>query len=178
MSAIETYAVSPDISGKRFLAAFGTAVGASAVTGALSYVLLRFLNSSSRSQAAPIWFAGIEVAREWPARKSRCVPRLLPRNHPGFEAGNNAVGNGLIDTRPVAGVCFPHGCYSPRGCCCFCLSARKAAAWDMSDGPSGERGVANGKVFERSFLGVPRFSVGKPKPGGRMALQSAGGSAP
>ncbi len=39
-------------------------------------------------------------------------------------------------------------------------------------------GVANGKVFERSFLGGPRFSVGEPKPGGRMALQSAGGSAP
>ena len=109
MSAIETYAVSRDISGKRFLAALGTAVGASAVTGALSYVLLRFLNSSSRSQAAPIWFAGIEVAREWPARKSRCVPRLLPRNHPGFEAGNDAVGNGLIDTRPVADACFLHG---------------------------------------------------------------------
>ncbi|WP_114207568.1 CPBP family intramembrane glutamic endopeptidase [Acidisarcina polymorpha] len=51
MSAIETYAVSPDISGKRFLAALGTAVGASAVTGALSYVLFRFLDSSSRSQA-------------------------------------------------------------------------------------------------------------------------------
>jgi len=38
-------------------------------------------------------------------------------------------------------------------------------------------GVANGKVFERSFLGGPRLSVGEPKPGGRMALQSAGGRA-
>ena len=36
-------------------------------------------------------------------------------------------------------------------------------------------GVANGKVFERSFLGGPRASVGEPKPGGRMALQSARG---
>jgi hypothetical protein len=38
-------------------------------------------------------------------------------------------------------------------------------------------GVANGKVFERSFLGGPRFSAGEPKPVGRMALQSAGGRA-
>jgi hypothetical protein len=38
-------------------------------------------------------------------------------------------------------------------------------------------GVANGKVFERSFLGVPRVAWGEPKPGGRMALQSAGGRA-
>ena len=38
-------------------------------------------------------------------------------------------------------------------------------------------GVANGKVFERSFLGGPRDSVGEPKPEGRMALQSAGGRA-
>jgi hypothetical protein len=37
MPAIETYAVSSDISGKRFLAALGAAVGTSAVTGALSY---------------------------------------------------------------------------------------------------------------------------------------------
>ena len=51
MAAIETYAASSDISGKRFLAALGAAVGTSAVTGALSYVLLRFLDSSSRSQA-------------------------------------------------------------------------------------------------------------------------------
>src|SRR6202012_5937949 len=36
-------------------------------------------------------------------------------------------------------------------------------------------GVANGKVFERSFLGGPRVSVGEPKPEGRMALQSARG---
>jgi membrane protease YdiL (CAAX protease family) len=51
MPAIETYAASSDISGKRFLAASSAAVGTSAVTGALSYVLLRFLDSSSRSQA-------------------------------------------------------------------------------------------------------------------------------
>jgi hypothetical protein len=37
-------------------------------------------------------------------------------------------------------------------------------------------GVANGKVFERSFLGGPL--AGEPKPAGRMALQSARGSAP
>ena len=51
MPAIETYAAPSDISGKRFLAALGAAVGTSAVTGALGYVLLRFLDSSSRSQA-------------------------------------------------------------------------------------------------------------------------------
>ncbi len=39
-------------------------------------------------------------------------------------------------------------------------------------------GVANGKVFERSFLGGPRFSVGEPKPGGRTALESAIGAEP
>jgi len=38
-------------------------------------------------------------------------------------------------------------------------------------------GVANGKVFERSFLGGTAHSVGEPKPEGRMALQSAGGRA-
>src|ERR1700744_5238752 len=37
-------------------------------------------------------------------------------------------------------------------------------------------GVANGKVFERSFLGVPL--AGEPKPGGRMALESAIGAEP
>ena len=36
-------------------------------------------------------------------------------------------------------------------------------------------GIANGKVFERSFLGGPRVSVGEPKPEGQMALQSARG---
>jgi len=51
MSAIDTYAASPNISGKRFLAALGAAVVASAVTGSLSYVVLRFLDPSSRSQA-------------------------------------------------------------------------------------------------------------------------------
>jgi hypothetical protein len=51
MPAIEMYAALSDISGKRFLTALGAAVGTSAITGALSYVLLRFLDSSSRSQA-------------------------------------------------------------------------------------------------------------------------------
>ena len=37
-------------------------------------------------------------------------------------------------------------------------------------------GVANGKVFERSFLGGPL--AGEPKPGGRMALESAIGAVP
>jgi hypothetical protein len=37
-------------------------------------------------------------------------------------------------------------------------------------------GVANGKVFERSFLGGP--PAGEPKPGGRMALESAIGAEP
>jgi membrane protease YdiL (CAAX protease family) len=51
MPAIETYAVSSDISGKRFLAALGAAVGTSALTGTLSYVVLRFPDSTGRSQA-------------------------------------------------------------------------------------------------------------------------------
>jgi hypothetical protein len=37
-------------------------------------------------------------------------------------------------------------------------------------------GVANGKVFERSFLGGPL--AGEPKPEGRTALESAIGAEP
>jgi hypothetical protein len=58
---------------------------------------------------APVGFAGVEVARERPAFEPWNLPRLFPRNHASLEAGNNAVGNGLVDARPVAAGCLLHG---------------------------------------------------------------------
>ena len=99
-----------------------------------------FARPKQKDIDATVGLASVEVAREWAACIVRRLPRLFPRNHACFEAGNDAVGNGLIDTRPVVGVCFSHGGNSPRGCCCCCLSARKAAAWDMPDATWRTRG--------------------------------------
>jgi len=44
--------------------------------------------------------------------------------------------------------------------------------------PRGERGGSKRKGLRAKLFGGTARSVGEPKPGGRMALQSAGGSAP
>ena len=77
----------------------------------VAFQLLRLLESKPERGAvvarpkqqnidATIGLAGVEVAREWAACETRRLPRLLPRNHASLEAGNDAVGNGLVDARP------------------------------------------------------------------------------
>ncbi len=51
MTLSDTNDAMTEISGKKLLGAIGAAIGVSALTGGLSYGALRFLDSSSRSQA-------------------------------------------------------------------------------------------------------------------------------
>ena len=53
---------------------------------------------------ATVGLARIEVARERAASIARRLPRLFPWNHARFEAGNDAVGNGLVDAWPAGCV--------------------------------------------------------------------------
>ena len=53
---------------------------------------------------ATVGLSGIEVAGERAASIARRFPRPLPRNHASLEAGNNALGNGLVDAWPAGCV--------------------------------------------------------------------------
>jgi len=63
-----------------------------------------FARPKQKDVDAPVGLAGIEVARERAASIARRLPWLFPRNHARFEAGNNAVGNGLVDAWPAGCV--------------------------------------------------------------------------
>jgi hypothetical protein len=63
-----------------------------------------FARPKQKDIDAAVGFAGIEVAREWAVSVARRLPRLLPRNHARLEAGNNAVGDGLVDARLLAAL--------------------------------------------------------------------------
>ena len=63
-------------------------------------------------------FAGAEVARERTSGEVWGLPRLLSRNHANLEAGDDAVGNGLVDAELGGGGWFLHGRLPPCGCLC------------------------------------------------------------
>ena len=60
---------------------------------------------------ATVGFASIEVAWKRAASIARRLPRLFPRNHACFEAGNDAVGNGLVDARSAGCIAMVAVCH-------------------------------------------------------------------
>jgi len=61
---------------------------------------------------APVGLARKEIARERATGEAWRLPRFLPGNHASLEAGNDAVGNGLIDAWSIRVLGFLHGLYS------------------------------------------------------------------
>src|SRR5581483_11008822 len=116
-------------------------------------------------------FAGVEVAREWAACVARRLPRLFPRNHTCFEAGNNAVGNGLIDARPAGCVAMVSVCHD--------VCSPVLPAW----GEILKEGILPLALNQISFVECPRFmscAAGRGEAGsvkGALLLRVYGASA-
>ena len=70
-----------------------------------------FARPKQKDIDAAIGLAGVEIARERAAKVARCLPRLFPRNHASFEAGNNVFGNGLVDARPAGCIAMVAVCH-------------------------------------------------------------------
>jgi MmgE/PrpD N-terminal domain len=99
--------------------------------------------------------------REWTARKSWSLPRLFPRNHASLEAGDDAVGNGLVDARPAANTCLPHGVLPPSLVAVLFSCRAHRHVPHMPDATWRTRGVASARRGGSPNLGMKRSGNGK-----------------
>jgi len=115
-----------------------------------------FTRPKQQNIDAMVGFAGVEVAREWPACEAWRLPRLLPRNHACLEAKKNAVGNGLVDAGPAGCIAMVALCHDV---CSPVLPPR---------GEILKEGISPLALNQISFVECPRFmscAVGKGEAG-------------